>query len=59
MEDIEEYFDDKGRALHLVYDQSSERFIREGISIILNGIPYLINEDTRETYLTPFSSILN
>ncbi|HCT9112054.1 hypothetical protein [Morganella morganii] len=58
MEDIEEYFDDKGRALHLVYDQSSERFIREGISIILNGIPYLINEDTRETYLTPFSSVL-
>ncbi|ENL8546909.1 hypothetical protein AB9K78_002208 [Serratia marcescens] len=58
MEDIEEYFDDNGRELHLVYGQSSEKFIRGGISIILNGIPYLINEDTRETYLTPFSSVL-
>lgn len=58
MQDIEEYFDDEGRKLHLVYGQSSERFIREGVSIILNGIPYLINEDTRETYLTPFSGVL-
>ncbi|QBH96611.1 hypothetical protein EKN56_09445 [Limnobaculum zhutongyuii] len=58
MENIEEYFDDKGRKLHLVYGQLSEKFIREDIGIILDGIPYLINEDTRETYLTPFGRVL-
>ncbi|MDK2618101.1 hypothetical protein QO218_20525 [Vibrio vulnificus] len=58
MENIEEYFDDKGRQLHLVYGQTSEKFIRENIDIVLDGIPYLINEDTKETYLTPFGRVL-
>jgi hypothetical protein len=31
VENIEEYFDGKGRKLHLVYGQSSEKFIRENI----------------------------
>ena len=58
MENIEEYFDDKGRKLHLVYGQLSKKFIRDNTDIVLDGIPYLINEDTKETYLTPFSRVL-
>ncbi len=60
MENIEEYFDDKKKKLHLVYSQTdlSEKFVREGIDIILDGIPYLINEDTKATYLTPFGRML-
>lgn len=58
MESIEEYFDSEGNKLHLIYDLPSEKFLYKGINIILDGIPYLINENTKETYLTPFGSTL-
>lgn len=58
MESIEEYFDGEGNKLHLIYVLPSEKFRYKGIDIILDGIPYLINENTKETYLTPFGSTL-
>lgn len=60
MENINEYFDDKGRKLHLVFGHTgtAEKFTREGIDITLDGIPYLINEETKATYLTGFSRVI-